>query len=333
MKVIKRTLYLGYYLKQMNWKLLKRFLNYTQQKTRRSKLSLWLDIVYSCYVYNISILEYFQFRFFDKEREERKKWAGTGTMYEFQLKANPPNKRAILDDKRLFYKNYREFFVHQVFTLDEIDASKILLEQIIKNNEKLVLKDSIGKCGAGVQIILTEDFTKESLLELMKKKRFDMIETFIEQHSEINRVSPSAVNTIRIFTNIDSKGKYEILGCRFRISVNSPVDNLAAGNLAAPIEVCSGKIIGPGVYSDITKAPELVHPITQVGIEGFQIPYWDEILEMVKKASLKHPQNKSIGWDVVLTQDGPGLIEGNHDWCKLLWQLPVNMGLKEKLNV
>jgi hypothetical protein len=30
----------------------------------------------------------------------------------------------------------------------------------------------------------------------------------------------------------------------------------------------------------------------------------------------------------VVTEQGPGLIEGNHDWCKLVWQLPVNKGLK-----
>ena len=29
--------------------------------------------------------------------------------------------------------------------------------------------------------------------------------------------------------------------------------------------------------------------------------------------------------------EGPELIEGNHDWCKLLWQLPVNKGLKHVL--
>jgi hypothetical protein len=55
-------------------------------------------------------------------------------------------------------------------------------------------------------------------------------------------------------------------------------------------------------------------------------------MAMVKEASLLHPQNKSIGWDVVLTPNGPGLIEGNHDWCKLVWQLPVNKGLKKHID-
>jgi hypothetical protein len=117
-----------------------------------------------------------------------------------------------------------------------------------------------------------------------------------------------------------------------RISVDCDVDNMAAGNLAAPIDVNTGIINGPGIYSDITKAPESIHPITGTSIIDFQIPQWQEILTMVKEASLLYPENKSIGWDVVLTTDGPGLIEGNHDWCKLVWQLPVKKGLKQLLN-
>jgi hypothetical protein len=52
---------------------------------------------------------------------------------------------------------------------------------------------------------------------------------------------------------------------------------------------------------------------------------------MIKKAALLHPENRSIGWDVAITNNGPELIEANHDWCKLLWQLPVKKGLKHVL--
>ena len=52
---------------------------------------------------------------------------------------------------------------------------------------------------------------------------------------------------------------------------------------------------------------------------------------MVTEAALAFPENKSIGWDVAFTSEGVDLIEGNHDWCKLLWQLPVEQGLKRVL--
>jgi hypothetical protein len=52
---------------------------------------------------------------------------------------------------------------------------------------------------------------------------------------------------------------------------------------------------------------------------------------MVRKAAVLFPENRSIGWDIAITKDGPELIEGNHNWCKLLWQLPVKQGLKKDL--
>jgi hypothetical protein len=171
----------------------------------------------------------------------------------------------------------------------------------------------------------------ETLADWMGQNGYDLVEERVAQHPDLQALSPSGVNTVRIFTCLDAANHARILGCRLRISVNSAVDNLAAGNLAAPVEEETGRVSGPGVYSDITKPPEAVHPVTGVAIEGFQIPFWAETLALARSAAELHTQNRSIGWDIVVTPDGPGLIEGNHDWCKLVWQLPVGRGLKHML--
>jgi hypothetical protein len=328
--MLKRIIYFVYYLKQLNWKLLKKFMANTKEKHGISETRQWSMILKNSLKYNISILEFYQFDFLDKSHEEKLKWAGTGTMYEFQLKANPPKHRNILDDKRLFAKKYTKYIPNKIYAIENLSDKKI---QKLLKEKKVVFKDATGKCGSGVQIKKTSELSEGNVIQFMRENQFDMVETYIQQHDTINQLSPSAVNTIRIFTKINDKENYEVLGCRMRISVNCEVDNLAAGNLAAPIDEATGIINGPGIYSDITKTPEVYHPFTGVEITGFQIPYWNEIMVMVKEASLLHPQNKSIGWDVVLTPNGPGLIEGNHDWCKLVWQLPVNKGLKSMLNV
>lgn len=326
---MKRVLYLLYYFKQLDFEKLERFQLYLKSKFGISAIKQWKDVIISSLRYNISILEYYQFRFFELGIEERKNWAGTGYMYEYQLQMNPKSERHILDDKTLFYKNYDEFFVHQVADLETLRNHKEVVQGLLSNQTgKIVLKVSDGKCGKGVLIGQTSDFTTEGLVEFMEKESYELAEEFLIQHPDLQELSPSAVNTVRIFTQLDEEDEVDILGCRLRISVNSPVDNMAAGNMAAPIDEKTGIVTGPGVYSDITKTDEAIHPVTGVRIESFQVPFWKETLKMVKKAALKHPQNRSIGWDVVITENGPGLIEGNHDWCKLLWQLPVKKGLK-----
>jgi hypothetical protein len=328
--MIQRILYLGYYLKKLDREKFTLFINFAVRLTGKSKTYLVIKAVLSVFKYNISLLEYFQFGFFEKSHEEKFKWAGTGYMYEYQKVMNPLSKRIILDDKREFYKHYKEFFVHHVFSLQELIENDANIDDLYKSN-KLVFKVSDGKCGVSVKIVNTPEIAKSNIISFMKNNGYDMVETFINQHDELNRLSPSAVNTVRIFTQLNDNNEVEILGCRQRISIDCPVDNMAAGNIAAPINESTGIIDGPGVYSDITKKPEYFHPITGVEIVGFQVPFWKVCLQLAKDAALKHPQNRSIGWDIVVTANGPGLIEGNHDWCKLVWQLPVNEGLKSLL--
>jgi len=329
---VNRTLYLAYYLKQLDKDKFDLFINYASRNSGLSRQLIIRDIIHSVFKYNISILEYFQFRFFELSHSERELWAGTGYMYEYQLKMNPKKQRHILDDKTLFYKNYGDFMIHKVADLKDLEENARLIDTVLKNpSAKLVFKVADGKCGAQVEVKDCEEFTPKNLLTFMRAQGYDLVEEFIVQHAKINGLSPSAVNTVRIITQLNQQDEVDILGCRFRISVDSAVDNMAAGNLAAPVDEKTGIVSGPGVYSDITKPDEVYHPITGVKIPGFQIPFWKSTIQLAKDAALLHPQNRSIGWDIVITDKGPGLIEGNHDWCKLLWQLPVKQGLKNIL--
>ena len=327
--MLNRIIYFGYYLKKLDWNKLITFQQFVRMKNEKGIISQWIGVLSNSLRYNISILEYYQFGFFEKKHEEKISWAGTGTMYEYQRIMNPPSDRIILDDKRKFYKNYKEYFVNKVYELNELEKDTMLINELYTFN-KLVFKVSNGKCGESV-ILKTSEIEKDDLIAFMKSNGYDMVETFIQQHPDLDKLSPSAVNTVRIFTQLDRSKNVEILGCRQRISINSSVDNMAEGNAAASINEELGVIEGPGYFSDITKEPIYFHPVTKTQVIGFKVPFWKECVQLAKDAALKHPENRSIGWDIVVTQNGPGLIEGNHDWCKLVWQLPVNRGLKSLL--
>jgi hypothetical protein len=328
-----RFIYLVYYLKKIDVNLYLSFVTFASQDTGRSKLALMLDSFYSVFRFNISLLEYFQFKFYKQNALERSEWAGTGFMFEFQKRMNPPKSRDILDDKIKFHKAYSGLIQHRAASVLDLENGQVKLKDLIHSDgDLLVVKEVSGKCGKGVDFISASQFNSELDLSIwMKKEGFDLAEVFIKQHPLLNELSSTAVNTVRIFTQLNNYNEVDILGCRLRISVNSKVDNLAAGNLAAEIDEISGKVRGSAIYSDIRKSPCMFHPLTGIRIHGFQIPFWQESIDLVKNAALLHPQNRSIGWDIAITNQGPALIEGNHDWCKLLWQLPVGKGLKSEL--
>ncbi len=328
-----RVLYLGYYLKQLDRNKFQKFLDYTSNKTGKGKAALLSDALSSVFKYNISILEYFQFRFFELTDQERKQWAGTGYMYEYQRRMNPMSERQLLENKPKFMREYTEFIKHDYATLESLRQDDRKVQELLKSpSGKLILKRSDGGSGKGIVLIKTEGLTKDLLIKKLVDSGNDMVEEYVMQHRDLMSLSPSGLNTLRIITQLDENGDSIIIGCRLRISVRSHVDNMAAGNIAASVDSQTGIVTSNAVYSDMTKPPVAKHPVTGVKIKGFQIPYWQETIQMVKKAAEKNTLNRSIGWDVAITDTGPELIEGNHDWCKLLWQLPAGKGLKHHLD-
>lgn len=252
-------------------------------------------------------------------------------MYEYQLAMNPKKERHILENKILFLHQFKSFIRRNIFTLKDIKSTKNEISKLISNpSGKIVLKGSLGQVGAEVEVVPTRQFTPELLIDYMELKHYDLVEEYVIQHPALMELSPSGLNTVRVFTQLEGNN-VELLGARLRVSVNSPVDNMGAGNLAAPIDIETGIVSGPGVYSDITKQDQAIHPVSGKTIPGFLIPFWGETMELVRKAALHGADNRSVGWDIAITKEGPELIEGNHNWCKLLWQLPVKKGLKRML--
>ena len=86
-----------------------------------------------------------------------------------------------------------------------------------------------------------------------------------------------------------------------------------------------------------TKALYEVHPYTGNPIQGFQFPYWEEAMDMVKQAAGKIEGMAYIGWDVAFTPDGPKIVEGNnfpgHDIYQLPEHTPDRIGMMPKFNV
>jgi hypothetical protein len=327
-----RLLYLGYYVKKLDRKKFIKFSGFVMQSYGVSKAKLMFNIINDCLKYNISLLDYFYFKFYTRPVTEKKTYAGTGYMYEYQMRMNPKSERRLLENKLVFLDKYARFIKHSYASKELFLNDKTVASGLLKNPaRKLVVKSSDGQCGEGILVLDIDRMGTEEIVSAIKNTNNDLIEEYIIQHDALMKLSPSGLNTVRFFTQLDENNQVDILGCRLRITLNSFVDNLAAGNIAAPIDELTGIVDGTGVYSDITKEDEFQHPVTGITIVGFQVPFWKETLQMVKEAALLYTGNKSIGWDVAITNEGPELLEGNHNWCKLLWQLPVKQGLKNKL--
>ena len=75
---LRRFLYLLYYFKETDFSQINNFLTYSSSFTGKSVVRIFADSMYSVFRYNVSIKDYFCFRFFEVNAGQRKAWAGTG---------------------------------------------------------------------------------------------------------------------------------------------------------------------------------------------------------------------------------------------------------------
>lgn len=330
--MLKRLTYFLYYLYKVDREKLLQFIDFASRSSGFSKIKIFSDAVHSSFRYNIGVIDYFYFRFYEKDHAERSKWVGTGYKYEYDLIMNPVEERHILQNKIHFFKAYKPFIRHAMCLLEDLEENNEVAQVVLSNGSgKIAIKDAMGQCGWNVEVKKVNEMSRGALISYMRSKGFNMLEEFIVQHPALSHISSSGLNTVRIITQLNAEGGVDFIGPTLRMTVNSDVDNMAMGNLAAPIDIETGKIRGKGVYQDITREPVSKHPVTGVELVGYQIPHWNAVLELCTQAAIYNPKNKSIGWDVAIQEEGPSFLEGNHNWCKLLWQLPIGQGMKSVL--
>ena len=143
-----------------------------------------------------------------------------------------------------------------------------------------------------------------------------------KQHPQNAAVYPNALNCMRMITLIDSQGEPHVIFATQKFGLNGRVvDNYGFG---CRVDLETGKICSPGVSGDGSLAIVYdEHPLTHVKLVGRDIPMFFDACEMVKKAAMKIPQMRYIGWDVGITPDGPAIVEGNNYCAHDFWQLPA----------
>lgn len=201
--------------------------------------------------------------------------------------------------------------------LDSSNSKLLNKEEVIqlcKRYSKLIIKPSIDS-GGGKKVVVFElngDKTSHqnmSLVDLISSYGSNfVIQKLIIQHERMSLLNPTSVNTIRTKSLIVD-GQVEILKHFVRIgSLNATIDNIKTGGILCKVGD-DGKLVKMGYdrnHYPIEYAP------TSIRLEGFEIPSFQKIEDLIKKIHLQVPHFKLISWDVAIDSTGePVLIEYN----------------------
>lgn len=295
------------YIFSANYKRFANNLKKIAKEQHRSYIGLTLDTYYSILKYGIGLSDYLNYKFYNRSKEERKEYVGIKLQNTFYEKVSPSAYKKRYTVKPTFLKEFKEYTKRDFFVPD--GNNKKEFEVFLKKHQVFMQKPYDGLGGAGVSKVLSKEIKDKQNFydELVTKHLF--LEELVHQHESLNKLCETSVNTIRIMT-FNDHGSPIILWAGLRIGNGiNPVDNFHAGGMGAEINLSTGKLIGPALDKDLNQFD--YHPKSNVKIDGFEIPFWEEVKEMVKKASLESDKILVVGWDVAVTPEGPLIIEGN----------------------
>ena len=250
-------------------------------------------------------------------------------MMKLEKTYNNPKYVHILRNKKDFIEFFPEF-VHRGW-MSVKDNSFDAFVTFLTKYGSIVIKPKDGMQGDGVRKYVFSGQSDDELHRLFDELTAQdaLIEECLKQHPDMVFGSMS-LNTIRAMTLCRPDGKARVMKALLRAGVgNTFVDNYAMGGSIYEVDLKTGVIISYGKTKSGDK--HMVHPQTDIMMLGYQIPKWDQAMDMVVRAAEKLPQVGFIGWDVAITPDNVQLIEGNNSADYELYEYLGTSGYYEKI--
>ena len=274
------------------------------KKTRRNLIIILIDMVFCGFKYQAGYNDYLEFEFYLLNSKQRKTFLTAGINNSIIKKYNDKQYWYVLDDKIVFNKTFNKYLKREWLDLRQTSLEQF--EKFTKNNQVIMVKP-IDDCGGnGVEKIDVEKEDVKVLYERLKHSGQVLIEEFVKQHEEMNKLYSGSVNTLRVFTICKDKGYY--LQGVLKFGNGGAVDNFSSGGMYTFVND-QGVVIAPAIDRNDTVYEE--HPLSKQKIVGFKVPMFEEVKKLVCEAAELIPQVAYIGWDVAVTENGPVLIEGN----------------------
>ncbi len=178
---------------------------------------------------------------------------------------------------------------------------------------KIFVKSITEMGGTGSFLITQQDLEEKINAYGDYILKYDCIhQEVVIQHELINAIYGHSVNTIRFDTYLDKNNEIHIISAYMRFGRGgNVVDNMSAGGFYVGVDVDKGKLKSKSYLLMKYGGEQLTsHPDTGVIFKDYEIPYFEEACELIKKA-VTHIPDRIIGWDIAISIDGPVIIEGN----------------------
>jgi hypothetical protein len=201
----------------------------------------------------------------------------------------------------------------------------------------VVVRDVVWTSGAP-HFVTAEDRTlsinefERSLVMDFRGIKGYLVQETLQQHLWLQGISGGASNSLRVVTFLPDNGEPFVQMAVLRLGrVGHMVDNWAVGGVAVHIDVGSGRLGRGRLKPKYGGCWVTSHPDTGRQFVDQVIPEWPAVCDKVLHAARVTPGLRSVGWDVILSDRGPSIIEGNASWDLQLMQIHTGGLLTEEV--
>ena len=290
---------------------LKRFrvtLKTIRKQTGRWTPYLLMDLLYCGIRYNAGYMDYMIARMDRLKPAQRKTVITRGISNAVVRRMNDKAFWHYFDDKALFNATFSRWVKRGWLRVDAGTRAEDL-QGFIEGKNALFAKPLDGSSGVGVERLEAEDCQDvEALLKRLHCKGDCILEEALVQHPDMAAIYPGSVNTVRIATMLGDKAS-GIVYAFMRIGNGRVMDNVDCGGMAARVDLETGII--NTVAADKQGREFARHPLTEMPITGFAVPFFEEARQACLEAMRIVPRMRFVAWDVAITPEGPEFIEGN----------------------
>lgn len=273
-------------------------------------LYFFIDYVLAYIRHGVLIKQYVHTDFYKYKNFERAKIFTYRRWEKLIGKMNSVDYIHFLENKVDFNNFFKDFVFRRWMYVKSMTEKQLFNMLSNLPSGYVIVKPINGWEGHGVERIDLKNISAQKLYDSIKGKNL-IIEECIENHPLLN-FSNTSVNTIRIYTLMDSHNEVHVLRAILRVGVGSSVvDNYCSGGCIYNVNVAYGYVDSEGI--DVKGKHYVVHPGTHIKMLGYQLPEWNKVIDVVKRAGAILPQCRFIGWDVAITPHAVELIEGNHN--------------------
>lgn len=288
------------------------------------------DMYYCWFAFGFPAEEYAYYNLEEKDAadELRDSFVSDKELLAFRLSANNFTE-SVYADKATAFEKLKPWCGRDGIVIEgKKDEAKFY--SFIDKHRRFVQKVVFGSKGEGIRLIDIDEYTGggTAYFQSALKQGKTLLEEPIVQNQTMADFNKDSINTVRIITFYTKEGIITPFGFFRTGRKGSFVDNAAKGGILSAIDTATGIVCSDGW--DKFNNRYKTHPESERVFKGFQIPKWNEALQICTEIAKTTPDLKFLGFDLAYTDShGWTVVEVNTS-STFLQQAAMQKGVRKQ---